>query len=147
MSTQTTFDLNGLSRAIQSRNCRYQLALYADDAEVEIVDGPRVSTPPHVLRGKPAIGQWLESMSSEAVGYRVRDAVGSAERVRFTEECVYPDGTELVIECQAEVRRGQIRHAAVTVLHPSPATRRDKATRAGSATPSLARNLPGNFLG
>jgi hypothetical protein len=52
MSTQTSFDLAGLSRAIQSQDRRYQLALYADNAELEILDSSHLEPPLQVLHGQ-----------------------------------------------------------------------------------------------
>lgn len=166
MSTQTTFDLSGLSKAIQSGDCRYQLALFADNAEVKIVDGAQPAAPLGVLRGKPAIEKWLGTMSSRAGRFRVRDAVASPGRVQYTEECSYRDGSELLLECTAEVCRGQISRAAVTVVHApeDPASgmvlvdsqpaavehrrppARDARTRS-SAARYRNRSLPGYFLG
>lgn len=159
MSTQTSFDLTGLSRAIHGRDCRYHLALYADDARVEILDSSHADAPLQVLRGKPAIGDWLDGMSSAAVHYEVRDAVAQPDRVAYTEECRYADGSEVLLQCRAEVRRGQIAHETVRLVHvprhPSPprlAQRRptkapDRETRRVTPVRGTARDLPGHFLG
>jgi hypothetical protein len=166
VSTQTTFDLSGLSKAIQSGDCQYQLALFADNAEVQIVDGAEPGAPLGVLRGKPAIEKWLGTVSSRAGQFRVKDAVASPGRVRYTEECHYRDGSELFFECTAEVRRGRISRADVTVVHapedagpgallielqPRAAESHRSATT-DPPTPSAAgryrdRSLPGYFLG
>jgi hypothetical protein len=167
MSTQTTFDLSGLSNAIQSGDCRYQLALFADDAEVKIVDKAQPTAPLGVLRGKPAIERWLDTVSSRAAQFQVRDAVASPGRVQYTEECRYGDGSELLFECSAEVCRGQISRADVTVVHApeSPASsgtvlvdmaptgpddRRSRVSGVhllSSASGVRSRSLPGYFLG
>lgn len=120
MTPQTSFDMTGLSRAIRSRDCQYHLALYAEDSEVEIFDWAHPATPIQVLRGRPAIGAWLHGMSSVAVQYEVRDALVHPDRVTYTEECRYGDGTSVVFDCSAEVRRGQIIRAAVTLVHIPP---------------------------
>ena len=167
MSTQTKFDLDGLSHAIGARDARYQLALYADAAEVEIVDADHPAVPLQVLHGKADIATWLDSRSSGEVRHEVRDAVAQHDRVRFTEECWYPDGTDLRYECRADVQRGQIVHARVAVVcrpRPDSAVRPDQevaasatdedaggrtavsaSTRTAALTPG--RSLPGNFLG
>jgi hypothetical protein len=167
MSTQTTFDLSGLSKAIQSGDCRYQLALFADDAEVKIVDGAQPTAPLGVLRGKPAIEKWLAAMSSRAAQFRVRDAIASPDRVQYTEECRYRDGSALLLECSAEVCRGQISRADVTVVHApedaptsgtvlvdigptGPDDRRSRVSGVhllSSASGVRSRSLPGYFLG
>lgn len=150
MSTQTGFDLTGLSRAIQSRDCHYHLALYADSAEVEILDSAQPEAPPRVLRGKGAIGEWLDGMSSPSVSYRLKDAVAGPDGVRYTEECHYVDGTTLLFECTAEVHRGQIIHATVTVVHlaQEPARpQRERPSGLGQGGWPRSRNLAGHFLG
>ncbi|WP_091411836.1 hypothetical protein [Friedmanniella luteola] len=164
MSTQTSFDVTGLSRAIRRRDCRYHLALYAADAEVEIFDRAQPGTPLRVLRGRPAIGDWLQGMSSAAVHYDVRDAVVQRDRVSYTEECRYGDGSSVAFDCDAEVRRGQIVHAAVTLARVPPheavppaaqrtaprAPERPARRSLRPPTPSrpeMSRDLPGNFLG
>ena len=163
MSTQTKFDVDGLSYAVGARDARYQLALYADDAEVEIVDADDPTVPLRVLRGKSEIREWLDSMSSGAVRYQVIDAEAHQHDLRFTEECLYPDGTDLRYECQAELYRGQItRETVALVCRPRPESRATDERSAVTRTPAparsatsgrpartepVARNLPGNFLG
>jgi len=159
MSTQTRFDLDGFSHAIGSRDARYQLALYADNAEVEIVDADHPEVPLQVLRGKSDIREWLDSMSSGAVRYEVKDAVAHQHGLRFTEECRYPDGTDLRYECRAEVYRGQITHESVRVVcqpRDRVPTGLDQDRSEGASVesssawppaPGLTRSLPGNFLG
>src|SRR4051794_17737769 len=166
MSTQTTFDVDGLSRAVASRNADYLLALYADRAEVEFIDPDHPETPLQVLRGKPAIQEWLHDMSSPDVRYRVRNSATGHESLRFIEECSYPDGTDLRYECRAEVHAGQITRAWVAVVCPS-ATKPagevgDQADRSVDEDPPrtpprvsrphqppgmFRRSIPGNFFG
>ena len=157
MSTQTRFDLTGLSHAIQDRDCRYHLALYAPDAQVEILDAAHADAPLQVLHGKPAISEWLNGRTSAAVHYEMKDAAVHADRVTYTEECRYADGSRVLFECSAEVRRGQICHAAVRVVHvgrdealPGPSGGDQRTRRTLPPSFSAQRripNLPGNFLG
>jgi len=167
MSTQTTFDIDGLRRAVVSRNADYLLALYADRAEIEFIGPNHPEAPMQVLRGKPAISEWLHDMSSPDVRYQVKDSVAGHENVRFTEECEYPDGTDLRYECSAEVRSGQITRARMAVVGPSrpeqPEEPRGESGRAAvDADPRsnaprptsrhqpagrFSRNIPGNFFG
>ena len=162
MSTQTRFDLDGLSYAVGARNAGYQLALYADDAEVEIVDADDPAVPIRVLRGKSDIREWLDSMSSGAVRYQVTDAEAHQNQLRFTEECLYPDGSDLRYECRAELYRGRITRASIALIcRPRPESsnvQRGRARGGGTATMQQAetarqgresshRSLPGNYLG
>jgi hypothetical protein len=57
--TATGFDLAVLKDAIERSDAAGQLALYAPDAEVRLVD--RITTPgrPRVLRGREEIAGWM----------------------------------------------------------------------------------------
>jgi hypothetical protein len=160
MSTQTKFDLDGLSYAVGAQNAGYQLALYADDAEVEIVDAENPAVPIRVLRGKNDIREWLDSMASGAVRYQVTDAEAHQHQLRFTEECRYPDGSDLRYECRAEVYRGRITRASVALVcaprHQVPGARAGGARDGGPGSVEggsvgrrtlTQRHLPGNYLG
>ncbi len=163
MSTQTKFDLDGLSYAVGAQNAGYQLALYADDAQVEIVDAENPAVPIRVLRGKNDIREWLDSMSSGAVRYQVTDAEAHQHQLRFTEECRFPDGSDLRYECRAEVYRGRITRASVALVcrprqmlpgSPGGSSTAGGGVGAGSAAVGSAgrrtltqRHLPGNYLG
>ena len=163
MSTQTGFDLTGLRRAIHARDCRYHLALYAADAQVEILDATHSDAPLQVLHGKPAIREWLDRRSSAAVQYEMKDAVLHPDRVTYTEECRYADGSNVLFECNAQIRRGQITTATVRLINipcdqPAPTLPQPSAVSTPdqprhvlppSASPrqDSTRNLAGNFLG
>jgi hypothetical protein len=164
MSTQTTFDIDGLARAVVSRNADYQLALYADHAEVEFIDPSHPEAPLQVLRGKQAIQEWLLDMCSPEVRYQVRDTEAGHQSVHFTEECAYPDGTGLRYDCRAEIKSGQITRARVAVVGPpahdpagETATRTERPvdpsapTRraSGPQDPSgmVEQGIPGHFFG
>ena len=165
MSTQTGFDLNGLSRAIHARDCAYHLALYAADARVEILDAAHSDAPLQVLHGKPAIREWLDGRSSTAVRYEMKDAVVHPDRISYTEECRYADGSNVLFECSAQICRGQITSATVRLInlpydksaaepaqpaatgpidHQPPQALRQQAAARGQ---EMVRNLAGHYLG
>ena len=116
MSTQTAMDLDALSRAIEERDAGSQLALYADDAVVRIVDRNHPPGAPQVLRGKDAIREWIEDVCSRDMTHQVNNAVSGPYRIAFTEDCTYPDGTKVLCSASAEVSEGKIaRQLAVQV--------------------------------
>ncbi len=164
MSTQTTFDLIGLSRAISARDCRYHSALYAADAQVEILDAAHADAPLQVLHGKPAIEAWLDARSSAEVHCKLKDAVVRADRVSYTEECCFADGSKVLLRCGAQVHRGQITSATVRLVIISPEKATSSLGQAGRTrttgheprrVPSpqglrrekSTRQVAGNFLG
>ena len=107
-TTPTTFDLAALKRAIEDRDAAAQVALYAPDAEVRLVD--RVTTPgrPRVLRGREEIAGWIEDVCGREMTHRVEQDVVARDRAAFAESCRYPDGTNVLCMTVLEVRDGLI---------------------------------------
>ena len=62
MTTQTTIDLEALRRTIEERDAAGMLALYADDAEVRLVDRNDTPGNPRVLSGKDEIRGFVEDV-------------------------------------------------------------------------------------
>lgn len=108
-STQPTqIDFAALKRAVEERDSAAQLALYADDAEVRVVD--RVNTPrsPRVLRGREEIRDWIEDLCDRDMTHAVQTPVLGEDAVAFTEACRYPDGTNVLSATVAELSDGRI---------------------------------------
>ena len=126
MSTQTHFDVYGLSRAIHLGDATYELALYADDAELYVTDFDDPDRPALLLAGKSGISSWIRGRSSSAGTHRVTDAQAQPGRLTFVEECEFADGESDVYSYRAEISRGQIKRCVVSRQHlhvgeaPSP---------------------------
>jgi ketosteroid isomerase-like protein len=108
MTVTTTFDIGVLKRAIEERDATAQLALYADDAEVALVDRDNPPASPHVLRGKDDIRAWIEDVCARDMSHRVEQYVVSGDGAAFTEACRYPDGTNVLCVAMLELSNGQI---------------------------------------
>ena len=165
MSTQTSFDLSGLVEAIESANSAYQVALYAEHAEVQITDGDSVGQAPRVLIGRPAITRWVEGLAARHIVHHVVDPRADRWSVSYVDELQGPDGTTIIHRCMAEISTGQISQQYVTVEArgcSTESTFRRRARPAGPMTdedPGLRprtwtaptrptdRHLAGNFLG
>jgi hypothetical protein len=109
MSTTTpTFDFAELKRALEERDSSAQLAMYAADAEVVLVD--RINTPgsPRVLHGHEDIRTWIVDICERDMTHRVDLQVVGEGGAAFTEECQYPDGTNVLCAAVLELRDGQI---------------------------------------
>lgn len=110
ISTTTTpaFDFGELKRAIEERDSTGQLALYAPDAEVTLID--RIHTPaaPRVLHGREEIRTWLEDMCERDMTHRVDMQVVADGGAAFTEACRYADGTNVLFAAVLDHRDGQI---------------------------------------
>ncbi|HYM54431.1 MAG TPA: nuclear transport factor 2 family protein [Solirubrobacteraceae bacterium] len=108
MTTTHTFDLSTFKQAIEERDASAQLAMYADDAEVTLVD--RVSRPsaPRVLRGREEIQAWIEDVCGRDMTHRVQHTVQDEDGAAFTEACRYPDGTGVVCATVLELDNGLV---------------------------------------
>jgi hypothetical protein len=104
----TTFDLAALARAIEARDAEAQRAAYADDAEVQIVDRVNMPRAPRVLRGRDEIGAWIDDVCGRDMTHRVEAQVLAADGAAFTERCLYPDGTTVLVSVVLELRDGRI---------------------------------------
>jgi hypothetical protein len=101
-------DFEAMRRAIEQLDADLLTSLYADDAEMLIVN--RYSTPssPHVLRGKEEITEHLRDVCGRAMTHRVENEVVGEERVAFNEACEYPDGVRVLAATTLDVRDGKV---------------------------------------
>jgi hypothetical protein len=171
MSTQPSFDLDALSRAIESGDARYLIASYADGAELRLFDSDHPRQAPQTLRSRSAIAGWIEDMYAPGQAHRVVGSTADADSVALVEECTQADGGRGLWAYSAEVAGGQIIRATAMVTAAAEATPTrgpggpsetalpslDQPTvaRTGSARTAVSqlgvsaggRSLPGNYLG
>ena len=171
MSTQPSFDLDALSRAIESGDARYLIASYADGAELRLFDSDHPRQAPQTLRSRSAIAGWIEDMYIPGQAHRVVGSTADADSVALVEECTHPDGGRGLWAYSAEVAGGQIIRATVMVTAAEATPTRGPAggppetavlglnqptlARTGSARTPVSQlgvsagghSLPGNYLG
>jgi len=108
MTTDTTFNLNAFKQAIEERDASAQLAVYADDAEVTLVDRNSQPRAPRVLRGRAEIQPWIEDVCGRDMTHRLQHTVQDDHGVAYTESCRYPDGTGVVCAAVLEIDNGLV---------------------------------------
>ena len=111
MATQKTsagFDFEALRRAEEQRDLDAMLDLYADDAEMRIVNHATPPSAPQVLRGKEEIAESLRDVFSREMTHRIEQEVIGKDRVAFNVACEYPDGTRVLAAETLELREGKI---------------------------------------
>ena len=108
MITNTTFDLKTFKQAIEERDASTQLAVYAQDAEVTLVDRNSQPKAPRVLRGRAEIQAWLEDVCGRDMTHRLQHTVQDEHGVAYTENCRYPDGTGVVCAAVLELEGGLV---------------------------------------
>ena len=165
MSTQTTFDLNGLIQAIESSDTTYQVALYAEHAELEIADGDTIGQAPYILAGRPAIARWIDFLAKRDLIHHITHLHADRTSLSFVDELHGPQGMSAIHRSTAEISAGQITRQTITLearVHPSDLTfprRPSAATTMRDDDPDrlprawarplapTPRHLAGNFLG
>jgi hypothetical protein len=108
MTATTTLDLAALVKAIESRDASTQLAAYAPDAELVLVDATNPPSRPRVLRGTGEIGDHLADVCGRDMTHEVRAAVADGQRVALEVACRYRDGLQVLCLCVADVVDGHI---------------------------------------
>ena len=106
--TPTGFDFEALRRGVEQSDAEALIELYADDAEVRIVNRRTPPSSPHVLRGKEEIAGHLREGYGTEMEHRVENEVFADERVAFNIACRYPEGLRVLVATTLEVRDGRI---------------------------------------
>jgi hypothetical protein len=108
VSATTSFDLDALIDAIQTRDAAGQLALYAPDAEVHNVDQAGGPSSPRILRGHTDLEPELRDVCARDMTHAVTQAFVTGGRLAYEVTCAYPDGTRVLCQAIAALRDGQI---------------------------------------
>jgi SnoaL-like domain len=97
-----------LKRAIEARDAKALIGLYADDALLRIIDHDNPPSKPRELRGRQAIAAYYDDVCGRAMTHRIEAGVGNGQELAFTEVCTYPDGAKVFCAAMLEIRNGKI---------------------------------------
>lgn len=103
MSTTTANILDTIRAATEARDAAALSALYADDAEVIVVDRSTPPSAPHVLHGHDEVVAYLRDSCAREMTHEVRDTVLGDGRLAFATHCRYPDGTRVLCATIADL--------------------------------------------
>jgi hypothetical protein len=103
-------DVEVLREAIERRDPELFLGLYAEDAELRVLNGDvPAGSPVFELRGKAQIERYLRVVFGQRLPSRIEDeTVVGEDRVAFGEVSEYPDGTLVAVKTTLEVREDRI---------------------------------------
>lgn len=107
-SAGSAFDTETLRRGIEGTTSATLLSLYADDAELRVVDHNAQPSHPKVLHGRDEIAELLDDVYSREMTHRLEDCVVQGDRAAFSESCEYPDGVRVLAESMVTLRDGKI---------------------------------------
>ncbi|MFJ4623309.1 nuclear transport factor 2 family protein [Streptomyces sp. NPDC088812] len=104
----SAFDTETLRRGIEGDTAATLLSLYADDAQLRIVDHQTQPSRPKVLRGRDEIAEMLDDVYSRDMTHRLEDCVVQGDRAAYSESCRYSDGVRVLAESMVSLRDGKI---------------------------------------
>ncbi|NMN95040.1 nuclear transport factor 2 family protein [Antrihabitans stalactiti] len=102
------FDVATLRRSIEERDAANLIDLYADDAELELVDHLNPPSKPRVLRGRAEIADYLTDVCSRDMTHRIEHLISEDNMVAFTERCEYPSGSRVLCSAILHIADGRI---------------------------------------
>ncbi|GGX74186.1 nuclear transport factor 2 family protein [Streptomyces anandii] len=102
------FDTDTLRRGIEGHTSSTLLTLYADDAEIRIVDRDAQPSHPKVLHGRDEIRAMLDDVYSRDMTHRLETCVVQGDHAAFVESCQYSDGIRVLAESMISLRDGKI---------------------------------------
>ncbi len=107
MSTASML-LETLHSAIEQKDIERLLSLYAEDAELRVIDKDHPPSQPLEMQGKEAIAEYLRDIYERPMTHRLEDEVISDGRLAFTESCEYEDGTHVFMAATCEFKDDKI---------------------------------------
>lgn len=102
------FDFEALRCAIETGDAEALMRLYADDAELQIVDKTAPPRAPAILRGRRSIEAYWRNVCACDMTHRVEREIVGENYAAFVESCTPPNGTRILFATVLELRDGQI---------------------------------------
>ncbi|MGX1565105.1 nuclear transport factor 2 family protein [Streptomyces sp. NPDC055506] len=102
------FDREILRQGVEGQTPEVLLSLYADDAELRIVDRTTQPSHPKVLHGRDEIGRMLEDVYSRDMTHKMERCVVQGDEAAYSESCQYADGVRVLSESMLSLRDGKI---------------------------------------
>ncbi|PWI10117.1 hypothetical protein DIZ27_13640 [Streptomyces sp. NWU339] len=102
------FGTDTLRRGIEAQTSAPMVSLYADDAELRIVDRNTQPSNPKVLHGRDEIAAMLDDVYSRDMTHQLERCVVQGDHAAYSESCLYPDGVRVLSESMVSLRDGKI---------------------------------------
>jgi len=102
-----------IKKAIESRDGKTLASFYGADAVLRIIDRNNPPSRPREVRGRNAISTFWDDICSRAMTHRVDVTIAEGDRLAFTQDCAYPDGTKVFCAALVDLRDGKIARQTV----------------------------------
>ena len=107
-TTAAAFDTEALRRGIEERDAATLLGLYAEDAELEVVDRANQPGNPRIIRGRKAIGEYFADVCGRDMTHTISRLVVSESNAAFVQDCRYPGGARVRCVAVLDLKDGLI---------------------------------------
>ncbi len=108
MKESTEMVCGALHRALEAHDLNSLMNLFADDAELRVVDKGHPPSSPMEFKGKKAIEQYYREIFDRHMSHTILQEVASDGSLAYTEDCEYPDGTHVLTNSMAELENNKI---------------------------------------
>lgn len=100
---QSVPTIDGLRRAVETRDAGSLKSFYADDAVLTIIDNDNPPSKPRIISGAKDIGAFLDDVYSRDMTHNLEMGVIDGKRLAFVQGCRYDDGTRVIASSTAEL--------------------------------------------
>ena len=101
--TQKNLSITALGSAVESRDSAALQSYYDDNAELTIIDSINTPSKPRIIKGKKAIGEFLDDVCSRDMTHVIDAGVVDGKMLAYVERCQYADGTRVISSNTAEL--------------------------------------------
>jgi ketosteroid isomerase-like protein len=105
---QRTIDVAALRAAIENGDADSLIGMYADDAEVKVMDKLHQPSHPLVFHGKDEVAGYWQDVCGRAMSHTVERIARDGDTVAYSEACRYPDGTRVQCLAFLDIKDGKI---------------------------------------
>jgi len=106
--TSRSFDAGALRRGIEERDAATLMALYAEDAELHVVDRNDQPSHPNIIRGRAAIGEYFADVCGRDMTHTIERLVVGDDGAAFVQACEYASGGRVVCVAVLDLKDGLI---------------------------------------
>src|SRR5580700_6356304 len=106
--TGQSFDAEALRRGIEERDAATLLGLYAEDAELHVVDRTDQPSHPKIIRGRRAIGEYFADVCGRDMTHKITRLVVGDNNAAFVQTCRYPSGAQVLCIAVLDLKDGLI---------------------------------------
>ena len=97
-----------LKRAVEGRDARALAEMYADNAVMLVIDHDNPPSNPRRLTGKAAIAGYFGDVCGRDMTHMIENGIAAGNRLAFTQNCTYPDGTKVFCSAMLDLKSGKI---------------------------------------